>query len=244
MGAAARRAARTACPTRRASRLLYSQEGLYVLMEATDGKLTATMKEDFREPVDRGRVRGLPLARRARPDLLRVRDLAAGLRAADPGPQPRRQVSWLAAWHYEGDRRTAKRPPRCGGAKKSGAKVTGWTAEFFIPYELLEPLHNVPPKSGTRWRANFYRMDYDDGQDNAAGTGPRRPELSRVPEVRHGPLEVASGTHRHRHVLQLPQSGVRRVQRSPPTPRRPGPGSSLGLTFDPSRLAGLRCWAC
>jgi hypothetical protein len=23
---------------------------------------------------------------------------------------------------------------------------------------------NVPPKPGTRWRANFYRMDYDGGQ--------------------------------------------------------------------------------
>ena len=42
--------------------------------------------------------------------------------------------------------------------------MTGWTAEVFIPYELLTPLRNVPPKPGTRWRANFYRMDYDDGQ--------------------------------------------------------------------------------
>ena len=25
-------------------------------------------------------------------------------------------------------------------------------------------LQNVPPKSGTEWRANFYRMDYDDGK--------------------------------------------------------------------------------
>jgi hypothetical protein len=24
------------------------------------------------------------------------------------------------------------------------------------------PLGNVPPKAGTRWRANFYRVDYDD----------------------------------------------------------------------------------
>jgi hypothetical protein len=28
---------------------------------------------------------------------------------------------------------------------------------------LLAPLQNVPPKPGVRWRANFYRMDYDDG---------------------------------------------------------------------------------
>ena len=40
--------------------------------------------------------------------------------------------------------------------------MTGWRAEVFIPFELMAPLRNVPPKAGTRWRANFYRMDYDD----------------------------------------------------------------------------------
>ena len=29
---------------------------------------------------------------------------------------------------------------------------------------LLHPLQNVPPKAGTKWRANFYRMDHDDGK--------------------------------------------------------------------------------
>lgn len=36
-----------------------------------------------------------------------------------------------------------------------------WTAEFFIPYSLLSSLKNMPPKSGAKWRANFYRIDYD-----------------------------------------------------------------------------------
>jgi hypothetical protein len=42
--------------------------------------------------------------------------------------------------------------------------VTGWTAEVFFPYELLVPLRNIAPGPGTRWRANLYRMDYDDGK--------------------------------------------------------------------------------
>jgi len=45
--------------------------------------------------------------------------------------------------------------------------VTGWRAEVFVPYELLKPLQNVPPKPGTRWRANLYRMDYDGDKDAA-----------------------------------------------------------------------------
>jgi hypothetical protein len=32
----------------------------------------------------------------------------------------------------------------------------------FEPYDLLRPLQNVPPKSGTTWRANVYRVDYDE----------------------------------------------------------------------------------
>ena len=44
---------------------------------------------------------------------------------------------------------------------KSGGAVKGWKAELFIPYDLLSPLRNVPPSRGARWRANFYRVDYD-----------------------------------------------------------------------------------
>ena len=29
---------------------------------------------------------------------------------------------------------------------------------------MLRPLQNVPPKPGTRWRLNVYRMDYDEGK--------------------------------------------------------------------------------
>jgi hypothetical protein len=43
-------------------------------------------------------------------------------------------------------------------------EAKSWTAEFFIPFELLKPLQNCPPTKGTIWRANFYRIDYDHGQ--------------------------------------------------------------------------------
>jgi hypothetical protein len=70
-------------------------------------------------------------------------------------------LGWLP-WHYEGNRKIRKATTAIGGEVKSGAEVKGWRAEIFIPYELLNPLRNMPPKAGTRWRANFYRMDYDD----------------------------------------------------------------------------------
>jgi hypothetical protein len=70
-------------------------------------------------------------------------------------------MGWLP-WHYDGNRKIKKATSAIGGEVKSGAEVKGWRAEVFIPYELLNPLRNLPPKPGTRWRANFYRMDYDD----------------------------------------------------------------------------------
>jgi hypothetical protein len=62
---------------------------------------------------------------------------------------------------YDRERRTRKATSVLGGPKQSQASIQGWRAEFFIPYALLTPLQNVPPKPGTIWRANFYRMDYD-----------------------------------------------------------------------------------
>jgi hypothetical protein len=63
-------------------------------------------------------------------------------------------------WHYEGNRKTR----HATHIDKKNDHVTGWYAEFFIPFELLKPLANVPPVKGTRWRANFYRIDYDKGE--------------------------------------------------------------------------------
>jgi hypothetical protein len=47
---------------------------------------------------------------------------------------------------------------------EDGDAVTSWIAEFFMPYTVLKPLNNVPPQKGSRWRANFYRIDYENGE--------------------------------------------------------------------------------
>ena len=61
-------------------------------------------------------------------------------------------------WQYEGVKKTIHAVKI--NEKNPGSGLT-WTAEFFIPFALLEPMGNVPPKKGTQWRANFYRIDYD-----------------------------------------------------------------------------------
>jgi hypothetical protein len=64
---------------------------------------------------------------------------------------------WLP-FYYRGARKTAHAVKVSD--KTPGSRFT-WMAEFFIPYALISSLNNVPPVKGTRWRANFYRIDYD-----------------------------------------------------------------------------------
>lgn len=50
-----------------------------------------------------------------------------------------------------------------GGKKEIDSLIKSWSAEVFIEYKSLGLLQNVPPKSGTIWNANFYRIDHDTG---------------------------------------------------------------------------------
>jgi hypothetical protein len=73
-------------------------------------------------------------------------------------------MGWVP-WHYTGERRCRQATTIHGvGSKLPNAAITGWTAEFFVPFALMTGLGNVPPVSGTKWRANFYRIDYDAGE--------------------------------------------------------------------------------
>ena len=67
---------------------------------------------------------------------------------------------WLP-WNYRGGRKTRRATAVRGGPKQPLAEIEGWSVEVFIPFALLSGLGNTPPKAGTLWRANIYRIDYD-----------------------------------------------------------------------------------
>jgi predicted TIM-barrel fold metal-dependent hydrolase len=144
-------------------KVLHSPKGLYVLMDGADEKITATMTEDFQNlwTEDVFEVFLWPDERDPIYFEYEISPLGRELPILVPNLGGRAH-GWRP-WHYEGGRQTRKATAARGGTLKPGGAVTGWSAEVFIPYELLTPLRSVPPKPGTRWRANFYRMDYDDG---------------------------------------------------------------------------------
>ena len=163
-------------------KMVYSKTGLYVLVSGTDRKVTATMQEDFLNlwtedvfefffwPDER-----LPLYFE-----YEISPLGHELPILIPNVGGK-FLGWRP-WHYEGERRTRHAVTTAGGANTPGAKIASWTAEVFVPYKLLEPLANVPPKPASRWHANFYRVDYDDGRETSwdwARVGPSFHEYER-----------------------------------------------------------------
>jgi hypothetical protein len=69
-------------------------------------------------------------------------------------------LGWLP-WKYEGERKT--RHNASVQTAVGNNAVTGWMAEFFIPWKLMEPMVKSAPTPGTQWKANIYRIDYDSG---------------------------------------------------------------------------------
>ena len=145
-------------------KMLYSDTGLYFLMDGTDRTLTATMTDDFMDLWNEDVFEVFLWPDERYPVYFEYEISPLNRELPIIIPNFGGQFLGWRPWHYEGTRLTRKSTSTSGGLKEPHATIDGWRAEFFIPYVLLKPLQNVPPKPGTVWRANFYRMDHDGGK--------------------------------------------------------------------------------
>ena len=145
-------------------KMLYSKTGLYVLLDGTDGALSATMQEDFLDLWNEDVFEVFIWTDERHPIYFEYQISPLNRELAILVPNFGGQFLGWRPWHYERERLTKKATTVRGGKRESHATIEGWRAEVFIPYVLLRPLQNVPPKPGTRWRANVNRMDYDGGK--------------------------------------------------------------------------------
>lgn len=140
-------------------KMVYSEKGIYCLFFCEDDKITSTIKKNngdlFKEDVveaffwpDESSV--IYFEYELSPYNFELPILVPNYKGEFFG--------WLP-WGPAGDRATR----HATKIHEDGGKVASWTAEFFIPFALLKPLQNIRPTKGTRWRANFYRIDYDNG---------------------------------------------------------------------------------
>ncbi|MEZ6063707.1 MAG: carbohydrate-binding family 9-like protein [Planctomycetaceae bacterium] len=144
-------------------KMLYSDTGVYVLFDGTDTKLTSTMQEDFADLWNEDVYECFFWTDETHPVYFEYEISPLGYELPILVPNMDGTFLGWRPWHYDGVRRIQKHVSATGGSVASMSEVEGWRAEVFIPNALLAPLKNVPPKPGTKWRANFYRMDYDGG---------------------------------------------------------------------------------
>ena len=137
------------------AKILYSETGIYFLFDCQDNTLTATMKADNLDLWNEDVVEVFLWTGEDFPVYFEYEISPLNYELPIMVPNDKGDFFGWLPWHYEGDRKTRH-------ATSSSDK--GWKAEFFIPFKLLLPLPQVPPKAGTKWRVNMYRIDYDQGQ--------------------------------------------------------------------------------
>lgn len=138
----------------------YSATALYVLCDCEDRRLTCTNLPDggdlFREDV----IELFIWPDTAHPLYFEYEISPLGAELAILVPNRRGTFIGWQPWHYENTRVTRRATSVRGGPKRPGARVSGWTVEFCIPFDLLVGVCD-PPRPGDTWRANVYRIDYD-----------------------------------------------------------------------------------
>jgi hypothetical protein len=133
-------------------------------MEATDKKLTATFDKDFENLWTEDVFEAFLWPEEKDPVYFEYEISPLNRELPIVVPNLEGKFKGWVPWHYDGDRKTRKATSVSDGEKKSGSSISGWKAEVFIPYALMEPMRNATPVSGTKWRANFYRVDHDGGK--------------------------------------------------------------------------------
>jgi Carbohydrate family 9 binding domain-like len=140
-------------------KLLYSDSGIYCLYYCQDHKLTSTLREDFSDLFNEDVVEAFFWTDEQLPMYFEYELSPYNFELPILVPNIQGNFLGWRPWHYEGGRRTR----HATQVQRKGQEIESWTAEFFIPFRLLKPMTRVPPVKGTRWRANFYRIDYDFG---------------------------------------------------------------------------------
>ena len=146
------------------AKMLYSKQGIYFLLNCEDKRITCTKSKDFDNIYNEDVVEIFLWPDESRPLYFEYEISPLGVELPIVVPNRDGKFFGWRPWHYDGDRLIRRATSVRGGEKLPLAQIEEWTAEFFIPFALLLAIIPDIPKSGSLWRANMYRMDYDDGQ--------------------------------------------------------------------------------
>ena len=140
-------------------KILYSDKGIYCLFFCEDEKITSTIRENFGDLFKEDVVEAFFWPDESSAIYFEYELSPYNFELPILVPNYKGDFFGWLPWGPKGERATR----HAARIQEENGKVKSWTAEFFIPFALLKPLQNLEPKKGTRWRANFYRIDYDNG---------------------------------------------------------------------------------
>lgn len=145
-------------------KVLYSETGLYFLFNCGDKKLTSAMRADNLNLWEEDVVEVFLWPDENFPVYFEYELSPMNFELPIIVPNKKGNfLGWLP-WHYDGDRKTQHSTSIIKDKNANDSAISGWYAEFFIPYKLLTPLIQAPPVAGDKWRANLYRIDHDNGE--------------------------------------------------------------------------------
>ena len=154
----------TGSPVRYGTRMkiMYSDSGIYCLYHCEDKIIKSTLKGDFLDLWHEDVVEAFFWTDERLPIYFEYELSPANYELPILVPNNDGNFLGWRPWHYEGKRMT-RHLTGLHYDKTDPGKLIAWTAEFYIPYALLKPIVGNPPVKGIHWRANFYRIDYDNG---------------------------------------------------------------------------------
>lgn len=146
------------------AKVLYSDKGIYFLFFCEDKKLTATLQADFLDLWNEDVIEIFMQPDAAVPAYFEYELSPLNYELPIMIYNEKGKLNSWMPFHYVDDRKTRHTVTVQGGKQKSSAQISSWTSEIFIPYQLMKPLFKNAPASGTRWKGNLYRIDYDQGE--------------------------------------------------------------------------------
>lgn len=141
-------------------KILYSETGIYCLFQCEDDLIIATKAENNSDLWTEDVVEAFFWPDENFPVYFEYELSPKNVELPILVPNHKGQFYGWLPWGTQGSRATR----HATHIQETNGKAMGWTAEFFIPFDLLKPLPNSPPASGAKWRANFYRIDHDKGE--------------------------------------------------------------------------------
>jgi hypothetical protein len=143
------------------AKVLYSSKGLYFLVDCDDRKLCCSGLPDGADLWKEDVVEVFLWPDQSQDYYFEYEISPLGAQLLLLVPNNRGNFHGWQVWHHEGERLMRAKTAVRGGEKAAQAAVSGWSAEFFVPFALLRGFGNVPASATSVWRANMYRIDYD-----------------------------------------------------------------------------------